>query len=226
MRVSLKWLKEILPGIEQHYSDLGEFTYTLDMTGTAVESIQITGDGLDGVVVGQIVEKTKHSGADTLWVTQVDVGTDEPLQIVCGADNFEAGDKVPVATVGSVLPGDFKIKKSKLRGEVSYGMNCSARELQVGGDADGLLILPVDAPVGMPFASYYDMSDTILDLEITPNRPDCLSMQGIAREMAAVFGLPTPNLDYVATDTTKAETGEDVHTYATVTVEDADACPR
>ena len=244
MRVSLKWLKEILPGIEKHYADLDNFVYTLDMTGTAVESVETAGEALAGIVVGHIVEKVKHPGADTLWVTKVDVGADdgEALQIVCGADNFEAGDKVPVATVGSVLPGDFKIKKSKLRGEVSMGMNCSAKELGVGGDADGLLILPADAPVGMPFSSYYDLSDTILDLEITPNRPDCLSMQGIAREFAAVFGLPAP--DFPADATTAglegtsrkanhvtspagADSGEAaVHNYATVSVEDSEACPR
>jgi len=238
MRVSLKWLKEILPGIEEHSADIDSFVYTLDMTGTAVEAVETSGEALEGIVVGQITEKTKHPGADTLWVTRVDVGaTDgELLQIVCGADNFEAGDKVPVATVGAVLPGDFKIKKSKLRGELSMGMNCSARELGVGGDADGLLILPKDAPVGMPFASYYDLSDTILDLEITPNRPDCLSMQGIAREFAAVFGLPAPSFYALSegseSGTAAKEAGgaekaaESVHTYATVTVEDSEACPR
>ena len=235
MRVSLKWLKEILPGIEAHYADMDNFVYTLDMTGTAVESVEVTGEALDGVVVGQIVEKAKHPDADTLWVTQVDVtgNTDENgggaerseqlLQIVCGADNFEAGDKVPVATVGAVLPGDFKIKKSKLRGQLSMGMNCSAKELRVGGDADGLLILPEDAPVGMPFAAYYDLSDTVLDLEITPNRPDCLSMNGIAREFAAVFGLPCPDFD---TGDFVDEGIEEVNDFATVTVEDSEACPR
>jgi len=231
MRVSLKWLKEILPGIEKHYANLDTFVYTLDMTGTAVEAVETTGESMAGIVVGHIAEKTKHPGADTLWVTKVDVGAEDGklLQIVCGADNFEAGDKVPVATVGAVLPGDFKIKKSKLRGEVSMGMNCSAKELGVGGDADGLLILPADAPVGMPFANYYDLGDTILDLEITPNRPDCLSMQGIAREFAAVFGLPAPNFEDGEDLLSPASAGSKtaaVHNYATVNVEDSTACPR
>ena len=225
MRVSLKWLKEILPGIEEHYADMDNFVYTLDMTGTAVESAEIAGTALEGIIVGQITAKDRHPNADTLWVTQVDVGAEEHLQIVCGADNFEAGDKVPVATVGAVLPGDFKIKKSKLRGEVSMGMNCSAKELGVGGDADGLLILPADAPTGMPFASYYDLADTILDLEITPNRPDCLSIQGVAREFAAVFGLPTPTFNEAQTEVAEAAE-ESVHAFATVTVEDIEACPR
>ena len=98
------------------------------------------------------------------------------MQIVCGAKNFNQGDHVVVATIGAVLPGDFKIKKSKLRGVVSCGMNCSARELGIGSDHDGIMILPEDAPVGMPLADYLKLSDTVLDLEITPNRPDCLSI--------------------------------------------------
>ncbi|MCL2403035.1 MAG: phenylalanine--tRNA ligase subunit beta [Coriobacteriia bacterium] len=230
MRVSLKWLKEMLPGIEEHYADMDNFVYTLDMTGTAVEAVETAGEALEGIVVGHITAKDKHPNADTLWVTQVDIGAGEPVQIVCGADNFEAGDKVPVATVGSVLPGDFKIKKSKLRGEVSMGMNCSARELGIGSDADGLLILPADAPIGMPFASYYDMADTILDLEITPNRPDCLSMQGVAREMAAVFGLPSPDFSEPSfADKVKAElqpAAEDVQSLVDITIENSEDCPR
>ncbi|MCL2537811.1 MAG: phenylalanine--tRNA ligase subunit beta, partial [Coriobacteriia bacterium] len=231
MRVSLKWLKELLPGIDQHAADMQSFVYTLDMTGTAVEAVETTGQALEGIYVGQIVSKLKHEQADTLWVTRVDVGPagadlgaddDGLLQIVCGADNFEAGDKVPVATVGAVLPGDFKIKKSKLRGVVSMGMNCSAKELGAGADADGLLILPEDAPIGMPYAAYADLSDTILDLEITPNRPDCLSMHGIAREFAAVFGLP----EVVSAPVVLDESAECVHDFATVVVEDTQACPR
>ena len=222
MRVSLKWLKDLLPGIEERSVDLSAFAYTLDMTGTAVEGVETAGAALDGIVVGQIVEKEKHSGADTLWVTKVDVGEAEPLQIVCGANNFEAGDKVPVATIGATLPNGMTIKKSKLRGELSYGMNCSAIELGIGSDADGLLILPMDAPVGVPFATYYNLSDTILDLEITPNRPDCLSMRGIAREFGAVFGLPVAEPEPIEL----AEEGESVHTSATVTVEDSALCPR
>jgi phenylalanyl-tRNA synthetase beta chain len=109
----------------------------------------------------------------------------EPLQIVCGAQNFNAGDKIPVAMIGAEF-GDFKIKKSKLRGVTSYGMNCSARA-GPGLDHDGIMILPADAPVGTPFAEYMKLSDTIIDLEITPNRPDCLSVEGLAREVGAMY---------------------------------------
>lgn len=230
MRVSLKWLKEMLPGIEQYSANTNDFVYSLDMTGTAVESIETTGEALEGIVVGHIVAKDKHPNADTLWVTKVDIGEDEALQIVCGADNFEAGDKVPVATVGSVLPGDFKIKKSKLRGELSMGMNCSARELGLGADADGLLILPEDAPVGVAFASYWSMSDTVLDLEITPNRPDCLSMRGVAREMAAVFNLPSPCFEAASFAEELKEApqicDEGIKDLLDITIESDEDCPR
>ncbi|MRR13687.1 phenylalanine--tRNA ligase subunit beta, partial [bacterium] len=150
MRVSLKWLKELVD-VELPVPELVD---RLDLTGTAVDGIEVVGAALDGVVVGQILTKERHPEADKLWVTTVDVGTGEPLCIVCGAQNFEAGDKVPVALVGTTLPGGMTIKKAKLRGVASEGMNCSAIELGVGSEASGLLILPADAPGGMPFAQY------------------------------------------------------------------------
>lgn len=185
MRVSMKWLNELVE-VGLSASELAD---RLDMTGTAVDGVLRTGETLDGVVVGRIAAKVRHPESDHLWVTTVDVGDDEPRTIVCGAQNFEAGDKVPVALVGAVLPGGFEIKKAKLRGVVSMGMNCSARELGMGEDHEGLWILPADAPVGMPFGQWVGTSDIVLDLEITPNRPDCLSMAGVAREVAAVLGV-------------------------------------
>lgn len=187
MRVSLTWLKEFLPNGKLSTLDISELTSLLDMTGTAVEAVEITGDRQEGVVIGRIVTKERHPEADSLWITTVDIGAEEPLQIVCGAQNFEAGDKVPVAVVGAVLPGGITIKKSKLRGVVSFGMNCSAKELGVGGESSGLLILPQDAPIGALFSDWHGATDTILDLEITPNRADCLSMVGVAREIGAVL---------------------------------------
>ena len=191
MRVSLNWLKELLPAEALDRQPLKDLAYTLDMTGTAVEAIHAAGEGIDGVVIGQILTKERHPDADKLWVTTVDVGGPEPVQIVCGAQNFEAGDRVPVALVGATLPGDIHIKKAKMRGVESQGMNCSGRELGVDQDASGLLILPADAPVGVKFTDYHGVSDTVLDLEITPNRPDCLSMVGVAREFGAVLGAQT-----------------------------------
>lgn len=190
MKVSLKWLSEYV----EVPADLKSFCDRLDLTGTGVEGVEISGATYDKVVVGQIVEKKAHPDSDHMWVCQVSVGeqnlgedgTPEPLQIVCGAQNFNEGDKIPVALVGAEF-GDFKIKKSKLRGVVSNGMNCSERELGLGSDHDGIMILPEDAPVGMAFADYMQLTDKILDLEITPNRPDCLSMKGMAREVAAMY---------------------------------------
>ena len=217
MLVSLKWLKELVDvpvGVK-------ELVDRLDLTGTAVERVSTAGAALDGVVVGQIVAKERHPEADKLWVTTVDVGAEEPLQIVCGAQNFEAGDKVPVALVGATLPNGMTIKKAKLRGVESRGMNCSADELGLGGDHDGLLILDADAPVGVAFAEYRGLSDSILELEITPNRPDCLSVAGVAREVGAVFDRPAAMPGSVP-----AEKGAPIAESVSVEIEDPELCPR
>lgn len=231
MKVSLKWLSEYVEVPE----DLKAFCDRLDLTGTGVEGIDRTGDIYDHVVTGQILEKVAHPDSDHMWVTKVDVGSanvdkdgnPEPLQIVCGAQNFNQGDHVVVATIGAVLPGDFKIKKSKLRGVVSCGMNCSARELGIGSDHDGIMILPEDAPVGMPLADYLNLSDTILDLEITPNRPDCLSMVGMAREVGAMYAINAKNpLAEMEAALKEDNDMPSIDELATVTIEDVDRCPR
>ena len=231
MKVSLKWLSEYVEVPE----DLKAFCDRLDLTGTGVEGVERTGDIYDHVVTGQILEKEAHPDSDHMWVTKVDVGSanvdkegnPEPLQIVCGAQNFNQGDHVVVATIGAVLPGDFKIKKSKLRGVVSCGMNCSARELGIGSDHDGIMILPEDAPIGMPLADYLNLSDTILDLEITPNRPDCLSMVGMAREVGAMYATDAKNpLDEMEAALKEASDTPSVDELASVTVKDVDRCPR
>ena len=217
MLVSLKWLKEL---VDVPVS-VPELIDRLDLTGTAVESAHVAGITLEGVVVGRIVAKEPHPEADRLWVTKVDVGADELLQIVCGAQNFEVGDKVPVALIGATLPNGMTIKKAKLRGVESRGMNCSADELGLGGDHSGLLILPADAPVGTPFAEYRGLSDTVIELEITPNRPDCLSVAGVAREIGAVLcrTATVPAAEPV-------ETGEPVASNVSVTIQDSEDCPR
>ena len=217
MRVSLKWLKELV-AVDLPVKELVD---RLDLTGTAVEAVHTAGAALEGIVVGQIIAKDRHPEADKLWVTRVDVGAAEPLQIVCGAQNFEAGDKVPVALVGATLPNGMTIKKAKLRGVPSEGMNCSADELGLGGDHSGLLILPADAPVGTPFAEYQGLSDSILELEITPNRPDCMSVVGVAREVGAVLGLPAS-----VPASVPVETGMPVADSVVVTIADPDLCPR
>ena len=195
MKVSYNWLKTLVDVPESPEELAAEFI----RTGTEVESIDTVGEAFDHVVTAQVVSKEPHPDSDHMWVCRVDVGRfnlgedgePEPLQIVCGAQNFEQGDHIVTALVGAELPGGVKIKKSKLRGVVSCGTNCSARELGLSGDHSGIMILPKDAPVGVPFAEYHGSSDTVLDCEITPNRPDCLSMVGIAREVGAIFDRDT-----------------------------------
>jgi phenylalanyl-tRNA synthetase beta chain len=217
MRVSMKWLQELVT-VD---STIPELVDRLDMTGTAVEAVHTAGEALDNVVVGLISEKVRHPEADKLWVTTIDVGDGDMRTIVCGAQNFEAGDKVPVALVGAILPGGFEIKKAKLRGVVSQGMNCSAKELGLGEDHDGLLILPADAPIGMSFAQYQGLSDTIIELEITPNRPDCLSMAGVAREIGALLERET-----VLPTGMPVETGGPISAECSVEITDSELCPR
>lgn len=227
MKVSLKWLSEYVevPG------DIKALCDTLDLTGTGVEGVETLGETFDKVVTGQILEKEAHSNADTLWVTKVDVGEHnlgedgkpEPLQIVCGAQNFNAGDHVVVSMVGAVLPGDFKIKKSKIRGVVSCGMNCSERELGLGGEHDGIMILPETAPIGVPFADYLGAGDTVLDLEITPNRPDCLSVMGMAREFGAIYSKDVKQPTY---ELSRYEGSENAADMATIEIADEARCGR
>ena len=226
MRVSYDWLKTMIDVPESPKELSDEYI----RTGTEVEAIDVVGESYDHVVTAQVLEKTPHPDSDHMYVCKVSVGdknvdaegNPESLQIVCGAQNFEAGDHIVTAMIGAVLPGDVKIKKSKLRGVVSMGMNCSARELGIGGDHSGIMILPEDAPVGMPFGEYYGSSDTVLDCEITPNRPDCLSMIGMARETGAIF-----DRDYhVELPSIKVETGRATADELTVAIADEGLCDR
>ncbi len=179
MKFSLRWLG--------HYLDLtvsvSQMLDKLTLSGTEVEHVHSTGVESPHVVVAQILSSVPHPNADRLRVCQVDDGKGT-RQIVCGAKNYKDGDKVPLALPGAKLPGDFVIKESKLRGELSQGMLCSAKELALAEDAEGLLILPADAPVGKIF-SEYQPGDTVFEVEITSNRPDLLSYRGMAREIAA-----------------------------------------
>ncbi len=226
MRVSYDWLKTMIDLPESPEELSAEYI----RTGTEVEAIDTVGESFDHVVTAQVLEKTPHPDSDHMYVCRVDVGTanvdadgnPEPLQIVCGAQNFEAGDHIVTAMVGAELPGDVKIKKSKLRGVASCGMNCSARELGLGGDHSGIMILPEDAPVGMPLAEYLGTSDAVLDCEITPNRPDCLSMIGMARETGAIF-----NRDFhVELPAIKAEVGRATADELSVAIADEGLCDR
>ena len=217
MKVSLKWLSDYV----DVPSDIKEFCDRLDLTGTGVEGVETLGATFDGVVVGYVETCEEHPDSDHMHVVTVDVGGEEPVQIVCGAPNIAQGIKVPVATVGAVLPGDFKIKKSKLRGVASCGMCCSKRELGLGTDHEGIWILPEDAAVGTPIAEYLGLTDTVIDLEITPNRPDCLSMVGFAREVGAMYGL-----DWCEPAAQLEESDESIEGQVSVAIDDAERCPR
>lgn len=255
MKVSLKWLSEYV----DVPTDIKEFCNRLDLTGTGVEAVETIGATFEGVVVGLVRTCEAHPNSDHMHVAQVAVGlpphpASEPpsdenpdhdtsflqpdqsggelLQIVCGAPNIVQGVKVAVATVGSSLPGGITIKKSKLRGILSNGMCCSERELGLGEGTAGILILPEDAPVGMPLAQYLNVSDTVLDLEITPNRPDCLSVIGMAREVGAMYQrqlrLPplAPNEQGVFSHLVPYEKGTPVTQSLRVEVLDSTRCSR
>jgi len=198
MKIPFSWLKEHTP-IEKTSEAVADDLVRL---GHEVEGIEMPRAGVKGVRVGLIVEMKPHPDADKLKLLKIDLGDVEHLAIVCGASNMKAGDKVPVATVGTSLPNGLKIKKGKIRGEVSFGMCCSEAELGLAEDADGLLILPQDAPVGEEVGEYLELEEAVLDLDITPNRGDCMSLRGIARDLAADYALPLiePGDEVVATD--------------------------
>lgn len=186
MLFSENWLRTYVnPAIST-----AELLDALTMHGLEVEESRPAAPAFTGVVVAKVLECVPHENSDHLHVCQVDAGTGETLQIVCGAPNVKAGVKVPCALVSAVLPGDFRIKKAKLRGVASNGMLCSARELGVSEDHSGLWILPDDAPVGKDIRAYAHLDDTVVDLNVTPNRGDALSLIGIAREVHAITGAP------------------------------------
>lgn len=182
MKISVSWLKEWVDTIPADLSD------RLTMAGLEVEGVELAAPKFSNVVVGHVVELTPHPDADKLRVAQVDVGKDALVQIVCGAPNVAVGVKVPTALVGAVLPGDFKIKDAKLRGVASSGMLCSAKELGINEDASGLMILDDALEIGADFRALLDLDDEIIEIDLTPNRGDCLSILGVARDVAAITG--------------------------------------
>ncbi|MDR1423967.1 MAG: phenylalanine--tRNA ligase subunit beta [Azoarcus sp.] len=186
MQFSENWLRTFVdPALDSEA--LG---HLMTMAGLEVEEAHPVAPPFSGVVVAQIVTAEKHPGADKLKLCKVDVGAAEPLQIVCGAPNAVAGMKVPCAKVGAELPGGFAIGPARLRGVESFGMLCSAHELGLSDDHAGLLPLPEDAPVGMDIRQYLDLDDVSFEIKLTPNRADCLSLTGVAREVAALTGAP------------------------------------
>lgn len=184
MKFSEKWLREwVNPEISTQ-----QLVEKLTMAGLEVDGFEYLGNKFSGVVVGEILEAEQHPDADKLRVCKVSVGSasDEDLQIICGAPNARAGIKVAVAMIGAVLPGDFKIKKAKLRGVASHGMLCSSTELEIGEDGDGILELDSQAPLGQDLKDYFDLNDHVIEVDLTPNRGDCLGIRGIAREVGVL----------------------------------------
>jgi phenylalanyl-tRNA synthetase beta chain len=187
MKFSESWLRTLVdPQLTS-----AELSHLLTMAGLEVEELDPVAPAFDHVVVAQVLEVVKHPDADRLNVCQVDTGSGTPTTIVCGAPNVAAGLKVPCALPGAKLPGDFTIKIAKVRGIESSGMLCSAKELGIAEEASGLLILPAEAPVGQSIRQYLDLDDNVFELKLTPNRADCLSLLGIAREVGAITGAAT-----------------------------------
>lgn len=216
MIVTYNWLKEFVD------FDLApeELSHRLTMAGLEVDAMEVIGGGLDSVIVARLASVEAHPEADRLTLCQVETGSGT-VQVVCGARNHKAGDLIALAQVGSVLPGDFKIKKSKIRGVESMGMLCSEKELGLAEESEGILILPAGLPLGKPVFEALGLKDVRFELGLTPNRADCLSVVGVAREVAAMVGrplqLPVAEL---------RETGPAIGSLTSVTVDEPGLCPR
>jgi phenylalanyl-tRNA synthetase beta chain len=216
MIVTQRWLKEFVD------FDLApeDLSHRLTMAGLEVDAMEKLGEGLDSVIVARLVSVDPHPDADRLTLCQVETGGDT-VQVVCGAKNHRAGDLVALAQIGSVLPGDFKIKKSKIRGQVSMGMLCSEKELGFAEESEGILILPEGLSPGLPVFEALGLKDVRYELGLTPNRPDCLSILGVAREVAAMVGSPV-KLPRVS----PREEGPPIGEATSVVVEEPEFCPR
>lgn len=224
MKASINWLKD--------YTDLPESSAEVErrliLTGTAVESVEPLDGGIEKVVVGRVLSCRDHENSDHLHVCMVDAGAGEPLQIVCGAPNVKEGLLVPVALVGAKLPGGIEIKAGKLRGVDSFGMLCSSTELNIPQElypsigSAGLLVFNEEYAPGTDVRDVFGIRDEVVDVEVLANRPDCLSVWGLAREAAAVFGKPfrLPALDY------REDDQDSIARHVKISVRDADLCPR
>jgi len=216
MKVSVRWLKEFV----DFDLSVGELASRLTDAGLEVETITPVGGDWDKVVVGEIRKMSKHPQADKLTVCEVAVGA-ESLQIVCGAPNVTEKVKVPVALIGAELPGGTKITKNSLRGVESCGMICSEKELDVGEDEEGIMILDADLKVGESISSALELEDWILDIDLTPNRADCLSLMGVSREVTALCGGRLKRREMIL-----HEVEEMAQNRVQVEIQDPQACPR
>jgi phenylalanyl-tRNA synthetase beta chain len=215
MLLSLKWLREFVP-FEGSAQELGD---RLTMLGLELEELAHPYEAISSIVVGHIITCEQHPDSDHMHVCTVDAGQGELLTIVCGAPNVTQGQKVPVALVGTTMPGGLQIKKAKLRGVPSFGMICSERELGLTEDHSGIMVLPAESPVGARLVDVLDLDTEVLEIGITPNRADCLSVLGLARETALAFNLPLslPSLPLV-------ECGADIAGTVPLTIADPELC--
>ncbi|GDY26053.1 phenylalanine--tRNA ligase beta subunit [Agarivorans sp. Toyoura001] len=215
MKFSESWLREwVNPSISRD-----ELSEQITMAGLEVDGIEAVASSFNGVVIGEVVECGQHPDADKLRVTKINVGGDELLDIVCGAPNCRQGLKVAVAQVGAVLPGDFKIKKAKLRGQPSHGMLCAYSELGISDESDGIMELPSDAPIGTDLRDYLQLGDVTIEVDLTPNRADCLSLRGLAREVGVLNQMDVAEPQWQNTVVSIEDT-------FTVNVEATEQCPR
>ncbi|KNC68604.1 phenylalanine--tRNA ligase subunit beta [Pseudoalteromonas ardens] len=215
MKFSEKWLREwVNPAI-----DTEALSEQLSMAGLEVDGVDPVAGDFEGVVIGEVVECGQHPDADKLRVTKVNVGEDELLDIVCGAANCRTGLKVAVAKVGAVLPGGFKIKKAKLRGQPSHGMLCAFEELGMAESSDGILELPADAQIGQNIREYFNLDDVTIDVDLTANRSDCLGIKGLAREVGVLNGIDVNELAIPAVEPTIDDKIE-------IELVNSQACPR
>ncbi|WP_030073165.1 phenylalanine--tRNA ligase subunit beta [Halomonas alkaliantarctica] len=216
MKFSEQWLRDwVAPQL-----DTQAIADQITMAGLEVDGIEAVASPFSGVVVAEVLTKAKHPDADKLNVCTVNDGTGEPVQVVCGAPNVDVGQKIPFAQVGGVLPGDFKIKKAKLRGVESRGMICSASELGLAEEVSpGIFVLPASAPVGVNFREYMQLDDMTIEVDLTPNRGDCLSIKGLAREVGVLNRLPVSGPEMATVDASISDT-------FSVRIEAPEQCPR
>ena len=219
MKVLLSWLQEFAPDIGGEPEDLAE---TLSDLGLAVEELAQVGGGLDGIVVAEVLATRPHPDADRIQLVDVDAGDGEGLQVCCGAFNMTVGDRVPLATVGTTMPNGLEIARRKMRGQWSNGMLCSGAEIGLGDDHEGILLLDRDVSLGAPVAEALGITpDVLFDLEVNPNRPDAMSVMGVARDLAARLGVP-----FTIPVPQVAETGPPAAGRASVDIAAPDLCGR
>ena len=228
MKISYNWLKEYI-NIDLNPKEVAKLLTDTGLEVEGIEQIESIKGGLKGIVVGQVIEKIQHPNADRLSLTKVDIGSEELLQIVCGAPNIDKGQKVPVATIGTILfSGDdsFKIKKGKIRGEVSQGMICSESEIGLGKSHDGIMVLDSKAKVGIEASKYFKLeSDFIFEIGLTPNRSDAMSHIGVARDLKAALNQLGQKKSIQFPELSKIETF-DGKNQISVEIENNDLCPR